>query len=103
MMCPMRGDRSPDDQRVLSLGEPQYRGELAGTRRDPVQRAIEIEIVDARRAGREGTAHCQAIERAAGVRLWGAGIDAELGEQRVDRRVRRWARGHGDRGVQPTK
>src|SRR6266404_1095097 len=49
VVCSMRADGSADDQRIRLRAEPQHGAELVRTRRHPVQRTIEVEIMDARR------------------------------------------------------
>ena len=99
----MRAQRPSDQQRAAALGDAQHRGERTRSRRGGVQRAIEVEVVDARRAARERTPERQPVERTARVGRRRARVGAARGEGRDDRGSGRRARGDGDVAVEHAK
>ena len=92
--------RPPEDEHAVPRPETQHGAKLARRAHDPAQRAVQIEIVDARGAGRERAADREAIERAAEVRPRRAREHSARREQRRHAGSGGWADRHRDPTVE---
>jgi ATP-dependent RNA helicase RhlB len=90
----------PHDQHRVAGREPQHARQLARRAPRPAQHAVEVDVVDARRAAAERVSDRTAIERAAQVAPRVRRVNARAREQRLHRRRRRRAGGDRHRPVQ---
>ena len=100
MVRPVRLRRPPEEEHAMAAGDAQDRAQLARRAAEPMERAIEIQVMDAGRARRERLPDREPVERAAEVRARRARVHAGLRERGDDARARRRARRDRDAAVE---
>src|SRR5437899_8217959 len=99
-MGAMRLGGPSDHEDAMAPGHPERRAELPGRTPEPVQHAIEVEVVHPGCTARERGPDREAIERPADVRRRCARVDPCLGEERCQARRRRRAGRDGDTAIE---